>query len=495
MPNETKSRRGLFWLLVILLCAVLAAGLIFILSRIYAPKKDLTSLQEMPPAQQTEPEPVPEPEPEPAPEPAPEVEPIPEPEPEPEPIVLTEEELALLSEADFLAAGYDYDAAILLLQSAEGWEEKAEFTDAVAAYEAARAELVPYADMPGITHVFFHSLIVDNSRAFDGDSDQDGYNMYMTTISEFEAMLNIMYEKGYVLVSPYDVAHEVTDEEGNTRFQYGEILLPEGKTPFMMSQDDLNYYGYMIGSIDGINETPAAANTTGDGFAHRIIIGEDGYPTCEYMQADGTVVTGDYDLVPILERFIQEHPDFSYRGARAILAFTGYEGVLGYRTKPSYEAALGAEAYAAEVENATAVAARLRELGWDLASHSYGHINYGTRDPERVASDSDKWLETVGPILGEVDILIYPHGSDISGLDPYSFENPRFVPLYEDGFRYFFNVDSSISWHEVGESWFRGNRRNLDGYRMFHHPERVEDLFAVEDVWDADRPTPVPTIG
>ena len=70
------------------------------------------------------------------------------------------------------------------------------------------------------------------------------------------------------------------------------------------------------------------------------------------LTPEGQIVTGDYDLVPILNRFIAEHPDFSYRGARAILAFTGYEGVLGYRTKPSYEGALGSEAYAAEVEAA-----------------------------------------------------------------------------------------------------------------------------------------------
>ena len=53
---------------------------------------------------------------------------------------------------------------------------------------------------------------------------------------------------------------------------------------------------------------------TGDGFATRIVIGEDGKPTCEMVMDDGTVSTGSYDLVPLLEDFIQEHPDFSYTG-------------------------------------------------------------------------------------------------------------------------------------------------------------------------------------
>ena len=38
---------------------------------------------------------------------------------------------------------------------------------------------------------------------------------------------------------------------------------------------------------------PIYANTAGDGFAHRIVIGDDGYPTCEYMDADGNILVGE----------------------------------------------------------------------------------------------------------------------------------------------------------------------------------------------------------
>ena len=145
----------------------------------------------------------------------------------------------------------------------------------------------------------------------------------------------------------------------------------------MMSQDDVNYYAYMVSTDDGHNKVPEFVNSRCDGFAHKLVIGEDGYPTCEYLTPEGEIVTGDYDLVPILEKFIQQHPDFSYRGARAILGVTGYEGVFGYRTKPSYEAALGTEAYQAEVQAAKEVAQCLRDHGWILASHSYGHPAYG----------------------------------------------------------------------------------------------------------------------
>lgn len=399
----------------------------------------------------------------------------------------------LLKDADFIAAGYDYQRAIALIKLYEHYDKVPALAQRVAEYEALDAQLIPYAAMNTVTHVFFHSLIVDPARAFDDDYTNDGYNLYMTTISEFEGILQQMYDRGYVLVSPYDVAGEVTDESG-THFAYGNIRLPEGKIPFLMSQDDLNYYGYMIAGRDGTGEEPIYASTAGDGFAHRIVVGDDGYPTCEYMDETGNVTTGDYDLVPVLERFIQEHPDFSYHGARAILGMTGYEGVFGYRTNPYYKAFMGEEAFQREVEQAKVVAQCLRDHGWILASHSYGHPAYGSITAEKVDVDSQKWEDTVQSVIGDTDVILYPHGSDIAGLENYDSGNAKFNALYEDGYRYFFNVDGSDYWCQLGINYFRGGRRNLDGYRMYHNPGMLDDLFNVDDVFDKARPVPVPSI-
>ena len=400
---------------------------------------------------------------------------------------------ALLEEAAAMVAGYDYLGAIDMLRNSAFFADYPELQSRITEYQQLDSQLVSYADMNNITHVFFHSLIVDTDRCFDGEYTAGGYNQYMTTIDEFIAMMESMYEKGYVLVSPYDIAYEVSDANG-TRFVYGDIRLPAGKIPFLMSQDDLNYYGYMIGDIDGTNEIPAVVSPNGDGFAHKMVIGEDGYPTCEYMDANGNVTTGDYDLVPVLERFIQEHPDFSYHGARAILGMTGYEGVFGYRTKPSYEAALGTSTFQREIQQAREVADCLREHGWILASHSYGHPYYGNISAERVEADSDKWENTVETVIGEVDVILYPNGSDIAGIEYYSTDNQKFNALYEDGYRYFFNVDSHYAWCQLGDNYYRGGRRNLDGYRMYYDPEDLSDLFDVSKVFDPARPTPVPPI-
>jgi hypothetical protein len=400
---------------------------------------------------------------------------------------------SLMKQADFIAAGYDYQKAISMLQGFEYYDAVPELGDRVNHYQQLDSQLVSYPKMNSITHIFFHSLIVDPSRAFDSEYTNGGYNQYMTTIDEFNAMLQQMYDRGYVLVTPYDVAYEVTDSTG-THFTYGDIRLPEGKIPFVMSQDDLNYYGYMISSQEGVDDIPAFADTTGDGFASKIVIGEDGFPTCEYLDANGNVTTGDYDLVPLLERFIQQHPDFAYHGARAVLGMTGYEGVFGYRTKPDYKAALGAERYDKEVAAAKEVAQCLRDHGWILASHTFGHPAYGNISAAKVEEDSHKWEDTVQPIIGDTDIILYPYGSDIAGIEKYTFNNAKFSALYADGYRYFYNVDGNISWCQLGANYFRGGRRNLDGYRMYYDPEMLEDLFDVSTVFDPARPTPVPPI-
>ena len=254
----------------------------------------------------------------------------------------------LIAQADRIAIGYDYDKAAELINSSGLDLKDSRMTEALARYESEKAALVP-ADMNAVTHIFFHSLIMDTSKAFDGDTDSANYNSVMTTKDEFLKILEDMYQKGYVLVRIHDVAYEAPDENGNVRFVKGSVMLPEGKKPFVMSQDDVCYYPYM----------------DGDGFAKRVVIGEDGKPTCEMVMDDGTTSTGSYDLIPLLEDFIQEHPDFSYKGARAIIAFTGYEGILGYRTASSYQ---NSPTYEADREQAARVAQCLKDNGWELAS-------------------------------------------------------------------------------------------------------------------------------
>lgn len=394
---------------------------------------------------------------------------------------LEEKAEAMLVTADRLAAMYDYDAAIAVLQSLEGYEQLESLTGAITGYEQAKAACVVWKDNTTISHCFFHSLIADTSLAFGPNSGTlDGYNRYMTTISEFEKILQQMYDKGYVLIRIHDMAEIVVQADGTELMTKKEILLPEGKIPFVMSQDDVNYYDYM----------------DGEGFATKIVVGADGKPTCEYINKDGTVVTGDYDLVPVLDKFIEAHPDFSYRGAKAILAITGYEGTLGYETAPYRYDEVKALSGMTEAEKAAKLAseqeacrlavAALKADGYEFASHSYGHGNMQTNSVTKYCSDMDRWFREVSPLIGETDIYIYPFGADICDWRGYS--GDKYDYAIKNGFRYFCNVDSAQYWVQIKSDYLRQGRINFDGERMFKNPDKLVYFYDVDSVLDPARP-------
>lgn len=428
----------------------------------------------------------------------------------------------VLDEANYLAAMYDYDGAIAKIQSVSGYESNASYTAAISDYEQRKSEAVVYADNSTIPHIFFHTLVVDTGRAFNDAiavSKQDGmnkvkdYNYVMTTVDEFCRILEEMYARGYVLVSIYDVASYETQADGTQVMKHQPIYLPEGKKPFVLSVDDVSYYEYM----------------EGHGFATKLVVGEDGTPTNEYVMADGTVVYGSYDVVPILDDFVETHPDFSYRGAKGIIALTGYEGVFGYRTSDFWynsNCTYFGEYFSWNLENNTVkkqsmyydnpnieqdketakqVAEACKADGWLFASHTWGHNKVGDSGSyERFESDALLWEREVEPLLGEVDIIIYPQGEDLyegswRGYDP---ENAKYQLLKQLGFSYFCSVDSNLGWTQLGSEYFRMGRANVDGQRMWEaissyvNPEstakdRLSTLFDSRLVFDWSRPTPV----
>ena len=206
-----------------------------------------------------------------------------------------------MSQAELKAAQYDYDGAIELLKASSDFADSQDMQDKVAEYEQAKSELVEY-PLDQVTHVFYHTLIYDTSKAFDGDSKEAGYNQVMTTIDEFNKITQSMYDKGYVMVSLHDMC--TVNEDGTV--SPGKIMLPPGKKAFVLSQDDVSYYHYM----------------DGDGMATKLIVDENGDIKNEYKEDDGSISVGDYDMVPLIDRFVEEHPDFSYHGHKGIIALT-----------------------------------------------------------------------------------------------------------------------------------------------------------------------------
>lgn len=382
---------------------------------------------------------------------------------------LTEEELAaqrreetvvpLLDEARQLAAGYSYEEALACLGKVpEEFKEDPEVTAAVGKYQTAQDSFVPYPEP--VRHIFFHSLIADTSLAFDGDSMENGYNYWMTTVDEFKAMLNELYANQYILIDIHDLCEEQAGEDGKVTLVPKQPLVPEGKIPLVLSVDDVNYYEYM----------------KNDGFARKLLLDENGDVKNLYIDPDGQEQIGDYDVVPILDAFVEEHPDFSLRGVKGIIAETGYEGALGYRTNDPESPTL--EEDRASVR---AVAARMKETGWQFAVHGYGHRHTAQISYDTLVQDTARWKEEVGSLVGDTDIYIYPYGEEVE------YPSDKLTHLQDEGFRYFCGVWSK-AFVSVQDTYIRQSRCNLDGFTMKTRPEAIADLFNVSKVLDPDRP-------
>jgi len=313
-----------------------------------------------------------------------------------------------------------------------------------------------------IYHAFFHSLIVYPELAFAKNNPQaEGYNMWMTTVSEFKLMLEELYKNDFIL---FDIESAITVNEDGTITQ-NELMLPAGKKPLVISVDDVNYYDYMKGS----------------GFAARLLLDENGDVATEVEAPDGTVsITYDGDVVPILDAFVKKHPDFSHQGAKGVLAVTGYQGALGYRITD-----LTGDDLTEAQGIVTDLSARLRNTGWKFASHSYTHNQYfnkGTITMAQMQSEITRWNELIGPYVGGTSIFIAPFGVHFKNSDE------RYRLLIESGISVYCGVGGSMSTIYYGDNMMQ-DRLNLDGYTMLKAPERIEKhFFKVADVIDPLRP-------
>lgn len=366
----------------------------------------------------------------------------------------------VLLQAAELAKGYDYEAALALLQELpEEYAQDEEVLFATAAYTDGLNSFVPY-DQP-VRHIFFHSLIVDTSLAFDGDYMENGYNYWMTTVDEFRAILDELYANQYILIDIHDLAEEQTDEEGNVTLTAASPLVPEGKIPLVLSVDDVSYYDYM----------------ENDGFAKRMVLDENGDVKNLYIDQDGTEHIGDYDVMPILDAFVKEHPDFSLRGAKGIIAATGYEGTLGYRINDMESPTLEADREAVRT-----IAGRLKETGWLFASHGYGHKHTPDISLGTLTADTERWQEEIAAYVGDTDLYIYPYGEEID------YPSQKLTYLQSMGFRYFCGVWASKPFVSVKDTYVRQTRCNLDGYTMIARPQSVADLIDASRIVDPTRP-------
>jgi len=309
-----------------------------------------------------------------------------------------------------------------------------------------------------LLNIFFHALIARPEIAFRG-SRKDHYREWFVTADEYKKILNELYLQDYVLVDIKEF-YTVTYTNKTKTVKANKLLVPQGKRPLILSVDDLSYYD----------------TNRRNGTVHKLVIDKNGGIAAWTDSSSGGEISYDLDIITITEDFIKKHPDFSIRGAKGIIAPTGFEGVLGYRTQANNSKSDG---YKKEIENAVKVANKLKELGWRFASHSYGHLDMPKVTMAAFLNDLDSWDKEVKPILGETDLYVYPYGAALEK------QEEKHKVLRDRNYNLFFGVGNGYG-YKVGprSEYIYLTRRNIDGcyFRLFRNSDKK--LFDIDKVMD-----------
>ena len=390
-----------------------------------------------------------------------------------------QEALDLMAEAARLAAGYDYDTAIAMLEGFTGNKAKyPEMEIRLSEYKQQKSLLIAHNDPAAIPNLAFHMLVADPSRAWSNKALGGQYNRNFVSTAEFEQILEQLYNNGYVLVDMDCFIAETATGETIT-YSSKPIYLPDGKKPVMITETMVNYYNYMIdGNEDGV------ADKDGAGFASKLVV-QNGAVKAAMVDSTGETVVGNYDLVPILEDFIEKHPDFSYHDSRALLAVSGKEGVFGYRTNKDVINTKGQAYYDAEVAAAKEVATALKDAGYEFASYTYEDQAYGKLDATNIQKDISKWTAEVLPILGTCDTLVFAKTSDISANGDYT--TSKFNVLYDAGFRYFISHTTGDPSCKIAGNYVRQLRTMVTGTQMAHAANTYSKYFNSQSILDSTR--------
>nr|MBO7406847.1 hypothetical protein [Clostridia bacterium] len=289
-----------------------------------------------------------------------------------------------------------------------------------------------------VEHLFTHSLIAFPELAYptdcsDVDKVKNTYFIDCITVKEFKLILEALYKDGYMLVN-LNYVFEI-DDNGVPQLKKS-FKFPEGKKPLVFSFDDTNYYSAKMGR----------------GMIDKLIL-IDGKVGTYTKHKDGTVVQGfDEEYIPILDRFVEEHPDFSFNGAKGMICVTGFDGILGYRTQRVSSGDGRTEAdRQREIEAVKPIIQALKDTGWYFASHSYKHgvmEKYSEANMEDCAS---KFYDEVIPLIGKTQIYVYPYGSWKRSSDGKTCPAVQRV-LNNYGYKYFCSV---------GANWYAKNRSDL----------------------------------
>ena len=317
------------------------------------------------------------------------------------------------------------------------------------------------------------SLIVDTDTAFAGRYHSSSTDLYLTT-SEFEKILENLYERDYVLVDP----ENLIDSSDPTFLLERNLKVPKGKKPLVVVIENLQYN----------------ATAYNCGTCRRLVLNDENQVCGEYRNSSGeTIVSRTAESIGILDTFVERHPDFTYDGAKGIISVSGYEACFGYvvsqdevddRNSALVASNLPqinptADEIAYNRDRVTEIVRSLKDNGWQFASCTYSYIE-DCRNTEKqiLVDDTEKWLDQIGSLFGEVHMLVYPNGNYIYGTDD------RAVYYKNHGFRIFFG-GGATPYYTYGDNYLYLDRAMMS-YKTLTR-KAYEELFDYNEIIDPAR--------
>ena len=269
-----------------------------------------------------------------------------------------------------------------------------------------------------IQYIFLHPLISDIGLQKEIRTNKKNIFNLFITVDEFKKCLDILYEQNYILVDIYDI-YKQTYKEERFKIERQDLKIPKGKKPLVLFIDDLSYNRHMS-----------------EYTSSKLVIDELDNKIKSVVNYDGhEVISDDMEIIPIINNFIELHPDFSFNNARGVISLTGYEGVFGYNTgKNVRRDSKNLEVIrrlSKDIFDAQKVANKLKEEGWIFACHTYGHINLKNFTLDYIKNDMENWFKYVANIVGDTNIFVYPYDYLLDK------DDERFKYLNNNGFNIF----------------------------------------------------------
>lgn len=383
----------------------------------------------------------------------------------------------LMTNTAEMAKNYNYSGAIELLNAfkTENTDYIQQITARKSEYLNAQSQMQEYKDLATIPNLSFHVLVEDMTRAKAHPQYGGSFNKNFVTTAEFREILDQLYSAGYVLCDFDSFVGSAEGLDGKTSYFANTVYLPQGKKPIMITETLANYFNFMIDSNDD-----GEADAGGYGFASRLVVDTNGDIKAEYVGTDGQTNVGDYDLVPILESFIKEHPDFSYQGARATVAVCGYQGIFGYRINSSYVKNKGQAYVDEQIAGAKTVVEALKAKGYTLACYTFENINYAQKSVTQIKADIDSWNAQIKPVIGDLNVFVFAQSADLKDYTGSSFQT-----LQESGFGIFVSNSTKPS-AEINATYVKQNRLMVTGKTMAWNEGMFTGIFDVNTVLGVD---------